>query len=91
MELAKNPTTAAPPTKERIQKLSDECLELEIQAAGKQLELANLMIKNPRYEYFGLAGERDLWRMKIESLVAMRSPERIAQMEVERGLAALTP
>ena len=71
-----------------IQNLGDECLELEIQIAGKRMEIANLMMEEPGCNHFGFAGERDFWRVRMEFLIAKRSPQQVARMETERGLAA---
>ena len=66
------------------QTLADECLELQIQTAGKKIEIANLMLLEPGCDYFGQMGERDFWRMQMEALIEKRSPAQIARMEVER-------
>ena len=87
MNLVQNPIATASTNETAIQKLSDECLELQIQTAGKRMEIANLMMQEPDSDFFGLAGERGFWRMQMEALIAKRSPGRVAQMEIERGIS----
>ena len=67
----------------------DEFLEPKIQAAWKAMVIANLRMLEPGCDYFSLAGERDFWRMQMETLIAKRSPEQLARMEAKQCLTTV--
>ena len=70
-----------------IDQLLDEFLELEIQTAAKRMEIADHMMHQSGWDYFGFAGDRDHWRLQMEALIAKRSPAQIARMEEKISIA----
>ena len=75
-------------TSSALQKLMDESLELEIQMAGKNIEIANLKMQEGSEPHFYFAGQRDYWAGVLRDCVAMRSPEQVLKMEREAGLVS---
>lgn len=75
-------------TSEALQKLMDESLELEIQMAGKNIEIAHLQMKLGTEPYMYFAGQRDYWAGVLRDCVAMRSAEQVLRMEQALGLAS---
>jgi hypothetical protein len=71
----------------RLSLLIDEVLELEIQAAGKNVEIYNLRMGEPGCAYFYLAAMRDQWAEVMRDCILARSAGHIARMEREKGLS----
>ena len=67
-------------TQRLINECRDLCLELQIQTAGQQMKIATLLLLEHGCDYFSLAGERDFWRMQMETLITKRSPTQLARM-----------
>ena len=59
--------------------LLDDLRELEIQTAGKRMEILSLMLLEPGCDHFDLSGERAFCRMQMETLIAKRSPAQIGE------------
>lgn len=65
--------------------LADQERELRIQAEGLLMQAE--MLDWERTGYLGARAVADYHRMRMERLIAERSPETVAAMERERGLA----
>lgn len=70
----------------RLSLLIDEVLELEIQVAGKNVEIYNLRMSEPGCAYFYLAAMRDQWAEVMRDSILARSPAQIARMEAAMGV-----
>lgn len=70
----------------RLSLLIDELRELDIQAAGKHVEIYNLRMGEPGCAYFYLAAMRDQWAEVMRDRILARSPAQIDRLEKERGL-----
>lgn len=70
----------------RLSLLIDELLELDIQAAGKHVEIYNLRMGEPGCAYFYLAAMRDQWAEVMRDSILARSPAQIAKMEAAIGV-----
>jgi len=69
-----------------LQDLKDELLELEILAAGKQIEIAQAYLDQRGAHYFYFKGERDHWQQVMRMRIGERSAAQIARMEAAKGL-----
>ena len=65
--------------------LADQERELRIQAEGLLMQAE--MLDWERTGYLGARARADYHRMRMERLIAERSPETVARMECERGIA----
>lgn len=70
----------------RLSLLIDEVHELEIQVAGKNVEIYNLRMGDPGCAYFYLAAMRDQWVEVMRDRILARSPAQIARMEAAMGV-----
>lgn len=68
--------------------LTDTEREEAIKACGQRIEDAMREAVKPEGDYFTARATADSAREKMEALIKGRSPEMVARLERERGLAA---
>jgi hypothetical protein len=67
--------------------MSDEAREARIKELGQKMTADMRSATWHGEAYFNFRGSADRARMEMEELIRQRSPEFVAQMERERGLA----
>ncbi len=77
------------PEHQSIEVIQDSILELEIQLAGKRMELFLSMADSLFYSQAQrnqFKAEAQCWRRRMERFIGDRRPQAVAQMEEARGL-----